>query len=317
VRIYKDPFRGGNNLLALCETYKPEGNGVITPLAHIPTEDKYGVTGNNTRHLALKVFDNAEVKAEEPWFGIEQEYILFHNDGVTPLGWPKKGFPSPQGPYYCAAGANNSFGRDVAEAHMKACLAAGIKISGINGEVFPGQWEYQVGPCLGIESGDDMWMSRYIMHRVCEKFDVIVTFEPKPVKGDWNGSGAHTNYSTKSMRDPKIEYTYVSTFGPYKGQTLKGAFAKMIEGIERMGKPGKAMEHILVYGPGFKDRLTGAHETSRYDEFSYGVANRGASVRIPREAEHNGYGYFEDRRPSAGMDPYLVTAKIAETTILG
>jgi len=317
VRIFKDPFRGGKNLLVLSETYKPEGNGVITPLNHIPTEDTFGVDGNNSRFEALKVFNNPKVAEQKPWFGIEQEYILFHNDGVTPLGWPKQGYPAPQGPYYCSAGANNSFGRDVAEAHLAACLYAGIRLSGLNGEVFPGQWEYQVGPCEGIESGDHMWMSRYIMHRVCEKFDVIVTFDPKPVKGDWNGSGAHTNYSTKDMRDPALVYEYTATFGPYAGKTLKGGFAKIVEGIERMGQPGKPAEHIAVYGPGFKERLTGAHETSRYDQFSYGVANRGASIRIPREAEHNGYGYFEDRRPSAGMDPYKVTAKIAESTILG
>jgi glutamine synthetase len=316
VRIFKDPFRGGHHVLALCETYKPEGQGVITPLSHLPTEGTYGVTGNNTRFHALKIFDNPKVKEAKPWFGIEQEYILFKADGVTPIGFPEGGVAHAQGPYYCSAGTGKSIGRDVAEAHLAACVHAGIRISGINGEVFPGQWEYQIGPCEGIDSGDEMWMSRYLLERVCEKFGVILSIQPKPIKGDWNGSGAHTNYSTAPMRDPDCVYEYRPSFAPYSGATLKGGFAKIVEAIERMGAPGKPAEHIAVYGPGFKERLTGAHETSRYDQFSYGVANRGASIRIPREAEYNGYGYYEDRRPSAAMDPYQVTAKIAETTIL-
>lgn len=235
VAIFRDPFRGGKNILVMCETYKPEGEGVISPLSHIATEGTWGVNGNNHRAGALEIFNNPAVKAQKPWYGIEQEYTLFEADGVTPLGWPKNGYPAPQGPYYCSAGAENSFGRDVADAHLKACLYAGIKVSGINGEVMPGQWEYQVGPCEGIESGDQVWMARYIMQRVCEKFNVVVSFAPKPItKGDWNGAGAHTNFSTADMRDPESTYTYTGTFGPYAGKTLKGGFAKIIEGVERL-----------------------------------------------------------------------------------
>jgi glutamine synthetase len=277
VSVFADPFRGGDNIMVLCETMDPKK-------VPIPT---------NTRAAAAKLF--AEKPDEVPWFGIEQEYTLFEKDGTTPLGWPKGGFPGPQGPYYCSAGTDVSFGRSVMEAHYSACLYAGITIAGINAEVMPGQWEYQIGPCTGIDSGDHMWMSRYLMIRVCEMLGVNVSFDPKPIQGDWNGAGCHTNYSTKGMREA-------------------GGYAKIIAAIEKLGK--KHEEHIAAYGEGNERRLTGAHETASIDKFSYGVANRGASIRIPRTSEADGFGYFEDRRPASNMDPYVVTSKIFKTTIL-
>jgi glutamine synthetase len=207
------------------------------------------------------------------------------------------GFPGPQGPYYCSAGADVSFGREVCDAHLDACLYAGLKVSGTNAEVLPGQWEYQIGPCVGIDSGDQMWMSRYIMNRVCETFGVVCSYEPKPIKGNWNGSGCHTNFSTKNMREAKDGYTKY-----------------IIPAIEKLGK--KHAEHIALYGKDNDQRLTGAHETASIHKFSYGVANRGASIRIPNSTAIDGKGYFEDRRPASNMDAYLVTAKIFDTSIL-
>lgn len=167
--IYKDPFRPGDNILVLTDTYTPGG----TPL---PT---------NTRLPAAEVFD--QYTDTKPWFGLEQEYTLFNIDKVTPLGWPAGGYPGPQGPYYCGSGADRSYGRAISEAHYKACLYSGLEISGTNAEVMPGQWEYQIGPCVGIEAGDQMMVSRYILKRVCEDFGVHVTLDPKPISGDWNG----------------------------------------------------------------------------------------------------------------------------------
>jgi len=277
VRIFADPIRGGDNTMVLCECIDP----MKVP---IPT---------NTRAAAEKMF--AQKLDEVPWFGIEQEYTLFEKDSTTPLGWPKGGFPGPQGPYYCSAGTDVSFGRSVMEAHYSACVYAGVTIAGINAEVMPGQWEYQIGPCTGIDSGDHMWMSRYLMIRVCEMLGVNVSFDPKPIPGDWNGAGCHTNYSTKAMREA-------------------GGYAIIIAAIEKLGK--KHEEHIQAYGEGNERRLTGAHETAAIDKFSYGVANRGASIRIPRTSEADGFGYFEDRRPASNMDPYVVTSKIFNTTVL-
>jgi len=278
VRLYKDPFRGGDNVLVLCEAVKP------VSLEPIDTNTRSPAKATFDKNLALK-----------PWFGIEQEYTLLKQDGIRPLGFPEVGYPAPQGPYYCGAGFDSAIGRPVADNHFKACLYAGVTIAGINAEVMPGQWEYQIGPCEGIQSGDDMWMSRYLMIRVCEELGVNVTFDPKPASGDWNGAGCHTNYSTEPMRKP-------------------GGYSEILKAIEKLGK--KHEEHIKVYGEGNERRLTGAHETAPITKFSYGVANRGASVRIPRDAEANKCGYFEDRRPASNMDPYVVTSKIFETTCL-
>merc|ERR1719287_336404 len=278
VAIFKDPFRGGDNILVLCETAEPVKN------AALPT---------NTRRAAKALFDQA--LQEAPWYGIEQEYTLFETDKVTPLGWPKQGFPGPQGPYYCGVGTENAWGRNVADLHYKCCLHAGVLIAGQNAEVMPGQWEFQVGPCTGIDSGDHLWMARYLMVRVTEELGVCVSFDPKPIPGDWNGAGCHTNYSTAKMR-------------------AAGGYTEIISAIEKLGQ--KHAEHIAVYGEGNARRLTGAHETAPIDKFSYGVANRGCSIRIPRTAEKDKCGYFEDRRPASNMCPYVVTSKIFKTTCL-
>merc|ERR1719273_2242846 len=280
VKFWPCPFRGGDNIIVLCEC--------VHPLTKDPIP-------SNTRAQARKIFENKLVDNEKPWYGIEQEYTLFEPDGTTPLGWPQFGYPGPQGPYYCGAGARRAFGRQIVEAHYRACLYCGINISGTNAEVMAGQWEYQVGPCEGISSGDQMWVSRYLLERVTEHFQVVVSFHPKPIKGDWNGAGAHTNYSTKTMRKP-------------------GGYKAIIDAIEKLGKKHK--EHCDVYGQDNDQRLTGHHETASMDRFSYGVADRGASVRIPNQAKKDGKGYFEDRRPASNCDPYVVTSMICHTTIL-
>lgn len=279
-RIFKDPFRpredGSDNILVMCDTWTPQGEPLPT----------------NARAKAMESFVGHE--DEDVWFGIEQEYTLFNLDKKTPLGWPEGGMPSrAQGPYYCSVGPDNNFGRGISDAMYRACLYAGIALSGTNGEVMPGQQEYQVGPCVGIEAGDQLTMSRYILQRVCEDFQVFCTLHPKPiVDGDWNGAGMHTNVSTKNMRE-------------------EGGLDIIKQAIYKLG--AKHAEHIAVYGEGNELRLTGKFETASMDEFSFGVANRGASVRIGRDTEAEGKGYFEDRRPSSNADPYLVTGKIMET----
>ena len=277
VAIFRDPFRpGGDNILVLTETLNNDGTPHKT----------------NHRHQAAKVFE--QVKEQHPWFGIEQEYSLLDVDG-HPLGWPKNGFPGPQGPYYCGVGANRVYGRDVVEAHYRACLYAGVKICGTNAEVMPSQWEFQVGPCEGIDIGDHLWVARFILAQVAEEFGVNVTFDPKPIPGDWNGAGCHTNYSTEAMRKD-------------------GGLDAIKAACEKLGT--KHLEHIAVYGEGNDRRLTGRHETAPIHQFSYGVAHRGASIRIPRHVNEEGKGYLEDRRPASNADPYLTTAKIAHTTLL-
>src|SRR5213076_2543347 len=208
----------------------------------------------NTRAACREIAE--KYAKHDTWFGLEQEYTFF--DGIKPLGWPDNGFPAPQGGYYCGVGADEVFGRPVVEAHLDNCLKAGLAISGINAEVMPGQWEFQVGPLAPLDVSDQLWIARWLLYRTAEDFGVSATLDPKPVKGDWNGAGAHTNFSTKAMREN---------------------YDAIITACEALGT--KVQEHIAGYGADIEHRLTGSHETAPWSEFSYGVSNRGASVRIP------------------------------------
>jgi glutamine synthetase len=269
-----DPIRGGKNLLVMCEVFLADG----TPAP------------SNTR-APLRAVAEKHAK-EETLFGLEQEYTMIQ-DG-WPAGFPKGGFPTrPQGPYYCGVGVSNITGRDIVEEHMDACLAAGLKLSGINAEVMPGQWEFQIGPAGALEVGDHLWLARWLLHRIGEDYGVEISIEAKPMKGDWNGAGCHTNYSTKAMRED-------------------GGMKVIEAACEKLGK--QVQKHLDVYGAGLTDRLTGAHETASYKEFLYGVGHRGASIRIPLHCAQAGKGYLEDRRPCANIDPYEVARVIIETT---
>jgi glutamine synthetase len=265
-----DPIRGGDNVIVLNEVWT------------VDDEPHPSNTRAKTREIAEKYGHH------EPWFGIEQEYT-FMEDG-RPHGWPVGGYPAPQGGYYCGVGADEIWGRPVVEAHTQACMDAGIAISGTNAEVMMGQWEFQVGPLGPLEVSDQIWVARWLLYRIAEDFDISATLDPKPVKGDWNGAGAHTNFSTKAMRE---------------------SYEPVVAAAEALGK--RHDQHITNYGVGVEKRLTGLHETAPWTEFSYGVSNRGASVRIPWQVAKEGKGYLEDRRPNANMDPYVVTALMTET----
>lgn len=274
-----DSLRGGDSLLVLCEVYNADG------------------TPSHSNNRAAAVETAAKYADEEPWFGIEQEYTMMTLEGY-PAGFPEGGFPGPQGPYYCGAGADRIFGREIADDHIDACLGAGLKLAGINAEVMPGQWEFQIGPVAAPLIGDEMWLARWLLYRIAEDFlgpkriRISATLDPKPVAGDWNGAGCHTNFSTNEMRE---------------------SIDACVAAAEALGAPGKPELHIAGYGAGVELRLTGEHETQRYDEFSYGVSDRGASVRIPWQVDKAGKGYIEDRRPNANCDPYVVAQLVIDT----
>jgi glutamine synthetase len=270
-----DPIRGGNNILVMCETL------LTKDLAPHPT---------NTRALARAAAD--KYGSQEPWFGLEQEYTMLDPASGWPFGFPSHGYPGPQGPYYCGVGAVKIAGRDLVEEHTTLCIEAGLAISGTNAEVMPGQWEFQIGPAGTVEVADHMWVARYLLFRIGEKYNVEISLDAKPMQGDWNGAGMHTNFSTQKMRE---------------------SYEAVITAAEALGAPGKPEEHINGYGHGIEGRLTGAHETQRYDQFSYGVSDRGASVRIPWQVAKDQKGYIEDRRPNANADPYVVTTLITNT----
>jgi len=237
----------------------------------------------------------------KPYVGFEQEYTLYRERKDVPLAWFKDE-PGPQGPYYCGVGSNHIYGRDLVEEHLKACLKAGLSIYGINAEVMPGQWEFQLGfrPGFGddncpIIASDQLWIARWLLYRIGEKYRIHVSLDPKPIDGDWNGAGMHTNFSTKAMRNTRR-------------LAGRNVIYKAIEALQL-----KHEEHIAVYGADNDKRLTGAHETAPITEFRAGIADRGASIRIPREVYQKGGGYLEDRRPAANADPYQVVTILIKT----
>lgn len=246
---------------------------------------------NRTNYRAdLRAVLDAGAAKEDAWFGYEQEYTLLKLDGA-PLGFPINGFPAPQGPYYCAVGAANIAGRTIYEDFMVKTIDAGLAMSGFNWEVMPGQAEFQVGAVDGLTAGDHVWFARWILRR-CAEPKVEISLDPKPAPGDWNGAGMHTNFSTKAMREP-------------------GGMAIIETACQAIGERREA--HLTEYGDNYEVRLTGDHETCSFREFRYGVADRTASIRIPRHVAEDGYGYLEDRRPNANADPYRVASRILKT----
>lgn len=279
--LFNDPIRGGIHKLVMCDTYDKHDK---------PLPNNFRFTANNLFNKALD---------QVPWFGLEQEYFIINPLNQKPLGYNST---IPQGQFYCSVGQGNAFGREIVEEHLVACTEAGINISGVNAEVAPGQWEFQVGPCTGIEAGDHLWMARYLLVKIAEKHNMGIDFEPKVLKGNWNGSGCHTNYSTKKMRN---------------GDDTRDGLYYILEAIDKLRE--KHAEHMRVYGEHNDQRMTGEHETSSYETFSFDITktvNRGASIRVGNETLDARKGYFEDRRPSSNCDPYLVTSKIFETTVL-
>ena len=283
VRVVRDPLRGGQSFLALCEVRNADGS------AH----------ESNMRAALSDVLMRGAAQ-QEPWFGFEQEYTMLR--GGRPLGFPADGYPAPQGPFYCGIGAENAFGREVVEKHTRACLEAGLMLYGLNAEVMPGQWEFQIGyrgkdgeSADPLAVSDHLWLARYLLQRIGEDRGVLISLEPKPVKGDWNGAGNHTNFSTRAMRQ-------------------SGGIVEIRQAIDRLAT--RHVEHIEAYGANLSERLTGLHETCSIDQFKNGVADRGASIRIPRQVASRGCGYLEDRRPGANSDPYLVCTRILETVCL-
>ena len=265
VRIVPDPGRL-NAYLVMCEVLAPN---------HKPHP-------SNTRTLAEDDTDY--------WFGFEQEFVLM-KDG-KPIGFPKEGYPAPQGPYYCAVGDGQVDGREIVEEHLDICMEAGLGVTGINAEVMLGQWEFQIFG-KGVQAADDVWLARYLLHRIAEEYRVTVSLHCKPVEGDWNGSGMHCNFSNTPIRDEGGE-----------------------EMIKEICEKFRAVhdEHIAVYGSNNHLRLTGLHETQSIDKFTYGSSDRGASIRIPMTTIENGWkGYLEDRRPASHADPYRIVARIIKT----
>jgi len=269
VKLVRDAPRGMGCYIALCEVLNPDGT------AH----------KSNTRSKLQDGDDN--------WYGFEQEYT-FIKDG-RPVGFPKDGYPAPQGQYYCGVGGGLVSERETVETHLSDCLECGLNITGINAEVLLGQWEFQVFGKGAKDASDQLWIARYLLHRLSEEKGFKVEFHPKPLTGDWNGSGLHTNFSTKSMRE---------TGG-------KDLFDRIFDVFKERHK-----FHIANYGSSNEQRLTGKHETQSIDKFSWGISDRGSSIRVPLTTAKSWKGYVEDRRPASNADPYRIVDVIEESLTL-
>ena len=284
-------------------TEQAEGNSsdcLLKPVAVFPDPDRKNgylvmtsvLNPDGTPHVSngRALIDDDD---NDFWFGFEQEYFLWDPSTNLPLGFPTGGYPRPQGPYYCSVGAKNAYGREIIEEHLDLCLEAGINVEGINAEVATGQWEFQIFAKGAEQAGDQIWIARYLLERTAEKYGLSINWHPKPLKGDWNGSGMHANFSNSALRTAGAKDVY---------DTICEAFGPVIK------------EHIAVYGADNDQRLTGAHETQSIDKFSYGVSDRGASIRIPIATVENGWkGWLEDRRPASNGDPYKIAARIIKT----
>lgn len=274
----KCPFhKSTNGVIVLCETYKFDGTSI------------------GSRQKAMEVLSNPKVTDEDPWFGIEQEFFMCDKKTGLPLGTPPLTSDIIR-TSYCGIGAGNIFHRDIMDKFIKYASYAGLEIYGVNAEVSMGQWEYQIGTSKGIVAGDHMWVSRYIMEKIAEKYDIVINLNPKPIQFI-NGSGCHTNYSTKSTRDHDHGLEII----------VNSYIPSLIKHHD---------EHILLYGKGNENRLTGKHETSSYGTFSWGYGSRDTSMRVPTRTRSNGYGYLEDRRPASNVDPYDVLYLLCKNTIL-
>jgi len=281
VRVISDPQRK-QAFLVMCEVLNADGTPHESNTRHlIPTLQEDDVLGENNS------------KDDEIWFGFEQEYTLVKHG--KPLGFPKDGFPEPQGKYYCSVGTRSVNGREIAEQHLDICLSAGLEVIGINAEVLLGQWEFQLFGKGAKVTSDDLWLCRYLLHRICEHYGVHVEFHPKPVEGNWNGSGLHCNFSNKRMRE--------------EGE--KEYFKEICEELKENHK-----EFINNYGSANELRLTGDFETADIETFSYGISDRGASIRIPIGVVNDGWkGYMEDRRPASNADPYKITRLLSNILV--
>ena len=234
------------------------------------------------------------------WVGFEQEFFIW--DLVMDRSIGSYGNMPPQGPYYC--GVEAIAGYDYCRKHTVAdllrlteliarrCCDIGCELTGYNLEVAPGQTEIQVMSRSALKACDDLMMMRFMAHRVLIAERCKPVWDPKPLGPEWNGTGLHTNISTGATR-------------------CEGGIRAIHEYMDLLSQ--KHAEHLTVYGSGNETRLTGRHETSSMNIFTWSVGGRHTSVRIPSEVSLAGCGYFEDRRPAGNANPYLIAERILRT----
>ena len=277
VFVCDDPIRGEPHKLVMCEVFLVSGE------PH----------PSNTRAACREIAEN--YAHHDTWFGLEQEYTFF--DGIKPLGWPDNGFPAPQGGYYCGVGADEVFGRPVVEAHLENCLKAGLKISGINAEVMPGQWEFQVGPVAAPEVADQLWVARWLLYRTAEDFPTTV--------GQQRLGQARPEAGQGRLERRRLPH-----------QLLDRRDARELRRVHRRRRGARHAPRAAHRQ--LRRRHRGAPDRPARDGLAARVHATASRTAAPRcafrgRSRIDKKGYIEDRRPNANMDPYVVTRLIIET----
>ncbi|GAX81512.1 hypothetical protein CEUSTIGMA_g8940.t1 [Chlamydomonas eustigma] len=291
-KLFRDPFRAGDHLLVLCDSFKTNVNSSLRNQNSSCTLEP---SNSNSRAPCEETLNQAS--AHLPIFAAEQEYCILASSTVpssTPA-WPYAHLPDPCKPYMSVPGLSEAnklktyaSGRHLAERHLQACLHAGIKITETSQRTSPAArlWSYKLGPLLGVDLADQLWMSRFILLRLSEEEGLSVSFDPTAV----GGAGARCN----------MKYSTSETRNPGGGLSCIQLHLELLESAHLL--------HLLAYSKGCV--------SSRSLGFEVGVGgSKEPTLVVPSKTLILKAGHYVDQRPPSNVDPYLAIMVLVSTTL--